>query len=95
MAKTIKNVGVIGLGVMGFDIAFLYALKGYPTTAYDASATVMQSFSGRVEKTIESLKKRGRISEAQVENVRKGLKIASEVQAMAALDLITEAIDFA
>jgi 3-hydroxyacyl-CoA dehydrogenase len=28
MIDAIKNVGVLGLGVMGLDIAFLYAQKG-------------------------------------------------------------------
>ncbi len=92
MPERIKNVGVIGLGVMGFDVAFLYALNGYSTTAYDASAAVMDSFAARVEKTIEGLKKRRRISETEVENVRQGLKVAYKIPDMAGLDLITEAV---
>ncbi len=77
---------------MGFDIAFLYALKGYPTIAYDASGAVVQSFAARMENTIENLKKRKRISEAEAENIRKGLKVASNLDDMVALDLITEAV---
>jgi 3-hydroxybutyryl-CoA dehydrogenase len=92
MAERIRNTGVVGVGVMGFDIAFLYALKGYPTLVYDASGAVLQSSAVRVEKAIENLEKRGRISEAEVVNVRKGLKVATQIQAMAGLDLVTEAV---
>jgi len=35
MIDTSKSVGVLGLAVIGFDIAFLYAQKGYPTLVYD------------------------------------------------------------
>ena len=37
METQIKTAGVIGLGVMGFDIAFLYAMKGFRTLAYDTA----------------------------------------------------------
>ena len=43
MIDTIRTVGVLGLGVMGFDIAFLYAQKGYPTLVYDTSEAAMQN----------------------------------------------------
>lgn len=92
MKERIKDVGVIGLGVMGFDIAFLYAMRGYRTLAYDASSAVMESFTDRRENTIERLKRRGRISESEVENVRKGLRRSPEFRSMAALDLVTEAV---
>jgi len=88
----VKHVGVVGLGVMGFDIAFVYAMRGYPTTAYDASTAVMESFNDRREKTIERLKRRGRISDGEVGNVRQGLRTCSDLRSMAGLDLVTEAV---
>ncbi len=92
MTENLRNVGVIGLGVMGFDIAFLYALKGYETIAYDASNAVAQSFTARMEKTVENLRQRKRISEAEAENIPKRLKVASDLRDMLRLDLITEAV---
>jgi 3-hydroxyacyl-CoA dehydrogenase len=41
MIDAIKTVGVLGLGVMGFDIAFHYAQKGYRTLVYDASSSAI------------------------------------------------------
>ena len=92
MTDGVRDVGVIGLGVMGFDIAFLYATRGYRTLAYDASSAVMESLADRRENTIERLRRRGRISDGEVKNVRQGLRAAPEIQSMAGLDLLTEAV---
>ena len=88
----IKDVGVLGLGVMGFDIAFLYAMRGYRTLAYDASKPVMESLTERREQTIDRLKRRNRISDSDVENIRKCLMAAPEFGSMAEVDLVTEAV---
>jgi len=92
MADKIDRVGVVGLGVMGFDIAFLYAIKGYRTLAYDASTAVAKSFASRVDGTIDRLKRRNRISQDEVENARKGLSLSETLQDFAGLDLVTEAV---
>jgi 3-hydroxybutyryl-CoA dehydrogenase len=92
MAEEILRVGVVGLGVMGFDIAFLYAMKGYQTLAFDASKAVAESFPGRVESTIERLKRRNRISDNEVENVRRGLILSESIEPLAGLDFVTEAV---
>ncbi|TAK09694.1 hypothetical protein EPO44_00975, partial [bacterium] len=92
MIEGIKDIGVLGLGVMGFDIAFLYAMRGYRTVAYDASAAVMASLTDRREKTIERLKRRGKISDSEIENVQKGLRASPDFKGMAGLDFVTEAV---
>ncbi len=92
MTEAIKSAGVLGLGVMGFDIAFLYAMKGYRTVAYDASKKVMDGLSGRREQTIERLKKRNRLSEDGAQQVRENLVPAAEFAAVAETDLVTEAV---
>jgi len=92
MINAIKTVGVLGLGVMGFDIAFLYAQKGYRTVVYDAASAAMKNVAARRDQTIERLKRRDRISGAEAENIRHGLIAASGVASMAAADLVTEAV---
>ena len=47
MSNEIERVGVVGLGVMGFDIAFLYAMKGFHTAVFDASPATMDSLEER------------------------------------------------
>lgn len=92
MSETINTVGVIGLGVMGFDIAFLYAMKGFRTLVYDAAKAAMDSLTDRREQTIERLQKRQRITDGEIDNLRSLLQPAGGIAAMAQADLITEAV---
>jgi hypothetical protein len=92
MIDTSRTVGVLGLGVMGFDIAFLYSQKGYPTLVYDTSEAAMQNLAARRDQTIERLKKRNRISESQIESVKNRLVPAASLSDMASAALVTEAV---
>jgi 3-hydroxyacyl-CoA dehydrogenase len=92
MSTGIKTVGVLGLGVMGFDIAFLYAMKGYRTVAYDASKKVMDGLAERREQTIERLQKRNRLSDDGAQQVRENLVATAEFAGVAGTDLVTEAV---
>ena len=92
MIDTSRTVGVLGLGVMGFDIAFLYAQKGYPTLVYDTSEAAMQNLAARRDQTIERLKKRNRISESQIESVKNRLVPAASLSDMTSAALVTEAV---
>jgi 3-hydroxyacyl-CoA dehydrogenase len=92
MIQGISKVGVVGLGVMGFDIAFLYAMHGCRTFVYDAAKAAMDSVPGRSEQTIERLKRRNRISDSEIKNVRSGLITAVRLEELAKMDLVTEAV---
>jgi 3-hydroxyacyl-CoA dehydrogenase len=92
MIDGMNKVGVVGLGVMGFDIAFLYAMRGCQTLVYDAAKVTMDSLSGRSAQTIERLKRRNRISDGEIENVRNGLVAASRLEELVKMDLVTEAV---
>jgi 3-hydroxybutyryl-CoA dehydrogenase len=92
MADEIKRVGVVGLGVMGFDIALLYAMKGYRTLGYDASSAAVASFAARLESTSERLKRRNRIGETEIHNLQTRLTLSASLDELADLDLVTEAV---
>src|SRR5258706_1892502 len=92
MSEAIENVGVVGLGVMGFDIACLYAMKGYRTFVYDAAPAAMDSLSRRRDQTIERLEKRQRISASENEHLRYLLIPVADLAAMSRCQLITEAV---
>src|SRR5438046_4681205 len=92
MSNEIERVGVVGLGVMGFDIAFLYAMKGFHTAVFDASQAAMDALDNRREQTIERLNKRNRISESECDNVRRLLVKFSDIEGLASMDLVTEAV---
>src|SRR5688572_16301241 len=92
MTEGITDAGVLGLGVMGFDIAFLYAMKGHRTLACDTARNVMETLPERREQTIDRLRKRNRISETEVQHVREHLVPAAEFSALAEAHLVTEAV---
>jgi 3-hydroxyacyl-CoA dehydrogenase len=92
MTEGIENAGVLGLGVMGFDIAFLYAMKDYRTVAWDAAKNVMDALPGRREQTIDRLRKRNRISDREAQQVREKLVPAADFAELAKADLVTEAV---
>ena len=92
MSDPVKTVGVVGLGVMGFNIAFLYAMKGYQTLVHDASSSAMQAAPERREQTIERLERRNRISDKETAQVRELLIPCSELAGLAGVDLVTEAV---
>jgi len=53
MIDAIKTAGVLGLGVMGFDIAFIYAHKGYRWLTYGESDAAMKNIVTRRDQTID------------------------------------------
>lgn len=92
MVDAIKTTGVLGLGVMGFDIAFLYAQKGYRTLVYDASEAAMNNVAVRRDQIIERLKKRNRIGDTEAESVRNSLLPVAELADLIGADVVTEAV---
>lgn len=77
---------------MGFDIAFLYAMKGFRTLAYDAAQSMMDALTDRREQTIDRLQKRNRISDGEIDNLRTLLIPSNSLAGLAAADLVTEAV---
>lgn len=92
MNTVIKTTGVVGLGVMGFDIAFLFAMKGFRTLVYDAAKTAMDSLVDRREQTIERLQKRNRITDNDIDNLRNLLTPCASLAELARAELVTEAV---
>ena len=89
---TIDTAGVVGLGVMGFDIAFLYACAGRKTLVYDAAPQAMAALEQRRHQTVERLRKRNRIADAAAENVQRLLVPCKELGDLREAQLITEAV---
>jgi 3-hydroxybutyryl-CoA dehydrogenase len=92
MNPPLKTIGVVGLGVMGFDIAFLYAMKGFRTLVYDAAKPAMDSLPERREQTIERLHRRNRITDIEIDHARTLLISCSSLADLAQAELITEAV---
>ncbi len=57
--EEIRNIGVIGAGLMGHGIAQVFAIKGYKVKLFDNDSGVLKSAPGRIRnhlQTDESIK---------------------------------------
>ncbi len=90
--RKVERAGVIGAGTMGGGIAICFANAGIPVTVVDASREALDRGLGVVDKTLESMVKRGRIS-AEEKAKRLGLIRGSlDYADLATADVIIEAV---
>ncbi len=94
MTNSIKKVTVLGTGVLGSQIAFQSAFKGFTVTAYDINDKVLEAAKGRFDKLAETYSNEvpdARDGKAQEALSR--LTLTSDLAAAVAdADLVIEAI---
>jgi 3-hydroxyacyl-CoA dehydrogenase len=64
-ARPIRSAGIIGSGTMGGGIAICFANAGIPVTVLDSTLAALDRGLGNVDRTYESMVKRGRLSAAE------------------------------
>lgn len=87
----IKTIGVCGAGTMGSGIAQVAAMGGYTTLLYDVDAAMVEKGRSGIEKGLQTLAEKGRISLEERDAVMNRLKFSSEIADCKA-DLLIEAI---
>lgn len=89
----IKNVAVIGSGLMGHGIAEVFALKGYGVGIYDIYEDALSKAREEIGKSLARLSKSGKIKEAEAEAILKGISFSSDLkESVKDADLIIEAV---
>ncbi len=86
-----KNVIVIGSGVMGSGIAMSSILAGYPTLIYDVKSEALNKAITYIHKQLDITVEKGKISEAQ-KNAALELLSTTENNSKLTADFIIEAI---
>ena len=87
----IKNVGVIGFGLMGSGIAQVAATAGFPVTVLEAEqAFLAKGFTG-IERSLAKFAEKGTITE-KPEAIRARLKGTTEIEELRDCDIVIEAI---
>jgi 3-hydroxybutyryl-CoA dehydrogenase len=89
---TIKNVGVIGCGLMGSGIAQVSAQAGFPTTVVEASQGLLDKGLGGIRRNLEGLVAKAKIDARLKDDTLGRLQGATELEALAHCDLVIEAI---
>jgi len=87
-----KRIGVVGCGLMGSGIAQMSALNGYATTVVEINDEVLKKGIANIHDFLEKGKKRGKVTDEQIESVKKNLSTATSLSALKDCDLVIEAV---
>jgi len=87
----IKNVGVVGCGLMGAGIVEACARAGYAVTVREISDEVLQKGLGRIKKSMGRGVSRGKLDQADMDAALARVTGATELADLAGSDLVIEA----
>lgn len=88
----VNTVGVIGAGTMGGGIAMNFLNAGIPVTLVEMSQEALDRGLGVIRRNYENSAKRGRLTEAQVDQRLALIRPTLDLTALAEVDLVIEAV---
>jgi len=88
----IKNVGVIGCGLMGAGIVQVAAQAGFATLVVEANDDLLQRGLGNLRKTLDGLVERGKLEAASRDSTLARISGTVGLESLKACDLVIEAI---
>ncbi len=88
----INHIAVIGAGTMGNGIAQVCATHGHPVTLIDVAPEQLERATAAINKSVEKLHSKGRLTDEQREAALANISTAGAVAAAADADLVIEAI---
>ncbi len=88
----IKNVGVIGCGLMGSGIVQVATQAGFRTTVVEANDELLQRGLGRLRKTLEGLVERGKLEAKAKDQALALITGTTKLEDLAGVDLVVEAM---
>ena len=88
----VNTVGVIGAGTMGGGIAMNFLNAGIPVTLVEMSQEALDRGVGVIRRNYENSAKRGRLTEAQVDQRLALIRPTLDLTALAEVDLVIEAV---
>ena len=88
----IREVGVVGCGLMGSGIAQVAAAAGFSTTVVEANRELSDRGMANIAKRLERLVAKGSLSADELAAVRKRLRVGTELSQLANCDVVIEAI---
>lgn len=90
--KKFEKIGVVGAGMMGSEIALVFALAGHPTLLADRQRHDAERALARLGTVLEKGLGRGFWSEAEAAAAHDNLKIGDGLEAYRDRDLVIEAV---
>ena len=89
---TIKNVGVIGCGLMGAGIVQVAAQAGFPVLFVEASAELVKRGLGRLREVLEGLAAKGKLDAATKDAALARIGGTPRLEDLKGCDLVVEAM---
>ena len=88
----IRQVGVLGAGLMGHGIAQVSAQAGYDVVLCDIDESALQKGMGRIEKQLDRAVDKGKATREEADAVRARIQPTTGYGELAGSDLVVEAI---
>src|ERR1700749_1758390 len=88
----IKQVGVLGAGLMGHGIAPVAAQAGYQVVLREVDDATLAKGIGKIEKQLARAVEKGKSSQEDADAVRARIAGATDYRELADYDLVIEAI---
>ncbi len=88
---TIKQVGVVGCGLMGSGIAQVSAQAGFPTVVREVSSQLLEKGLSTIRKFLQGGVDKGKLSAAEMEKTLGNLRGTVDLKDLAGCDLVIEA----
>jgi 3-hydroxybutyryl-CoA dehydrogenase len=92
MPQQIKQVGVLGAGLMGHGIAQVAAQAGYDVVLREVDDATLQKGLGKIEKQLARAVEKGKSSQEDADAVRGRIAGTTDYGDLAGCDLVIEAI---
>src|SRR5881398_1514638 len=88
----VKQVGVVGCGLMGHGIAQVAAQAGYEVVVREVDDATLQKGIGKIEKQLARAVEKGKSSQEDADAIRARLTPTTDYADLADCDLVIEAI---
>ena len=92
MAREFSKVGVVGLGTMGAGIAEVFARNGLEVVGVEISEKAVAHGRETIEHSTGRAVARGKLSESEQQDLLDRVSYATELSALADVDLVVEAV---
>jgi len=91
--QDIRNISIIGAGIMGHGIGLTYALGGYEVTLNDISNVILSNAMNQIREDLKTLADSGLISQDMIEETLSRLTTTTDFEkAVKNADFVTEAV---
>ena len=96
--EEIRNIGVIGAGLMGHGIAQVFAIKGYKVKLFDNDSGVLKSAPERIRNNLQTLLEMGLVEFRELEDCLNRIQLCHTLTEMCegvelAIEAVSENLD--